>query len=293
MPFPSPSDNTDEGPALYIVSTPIGNLEDITLRALRVLKEVDLIAAEDTRHTRKLLSAFEISTRMMALHEHNEEQRSARVIEKVLAGEKVALVTDAGTPCISDPGYRLVSAASKAGVRVVPIPGASALLAGLAAAGLPTDSFHYEGFLPKKQGKRLDILKNLASLPHTFVLYESPSRIVRLLDELVSVMGDRPAVLARELTKRYEEFLRGTLSSIGTELSGRPVVKGECTLMVGRGDVDPEALVYDLDDEVRKALSESTESASRLAKSLSKRLGLPKGEVYEAVVRLSDGGGGD
>lgn len=291
MPFPSLSDNTDEGPALYIVSTPIGNLEDITLRALRVLKEVDLIAAEDTRHTRKLLSAFEISTRMMALHQHNEEERSCRVIEKVLAGEKVALVTDAGTPCISDPGYRLVSAASRAGVRVVPVPGASALLSGLAAAGLPTDAFHFEGFLPKKQGKRLDIIKGLSSLPHTFVLYESPSRIVRLLDELVSVMGDRPAVVARELTKRYEEFLRGTLSSIGAELSQRPVVKGECTLMVGRGDVDSESLVYDLDDEVKRALAESSESASRLAKSLSKRLGLPKGEVYEAVVRLSDAEG--
>lgn len=292
MPFPSPSDRKDEGPALYIVSTPIGNLEDITLRAIRVLKEVDLIAAEDTRHTRKLLSAFDISTRMMALHEHNEEQRSIRVIEKVLAGGSVALVTDAGTPCISDPGYRLVSAASKAGVRVVPIPGASALLAGLAAAGLPTDAFHYEGFLPKKQGKRLEVLKRLASLPHTFVLYESPSRIVRLLGELVSVMGDRPAVLARELTKRYEEFLRGTLSEIGAELAERPVVKGECTLMVGRGEADKECLECDLDEVVRNALAESTDSASRLAKSLAKRTGLPKGKVYEAVVRISGEGGG-
>ncbi|WP_300669247.1 16S rRNA (cytidine(1402)-2'-O)-methyltransferase [Desulfoluna sp.] len=287
MPFPSPSDKKDEGPALYIVSTPIGNLEDITLRALRVLKEVALIAAEDTRHTRKLLSAYDISTRMMALHEHNEQERSVRVVEKVLAGESVALVTDAGTPCISDPGYRLVSAASQAGVRVIPLPGASALLAGLAAAGLPTDAFHYQGFLPKKQGKRLDLLKSLALLPHTFVLYESPSRVVRLLGELESLMGDRPAVLARELTKRHEEFLRGTLSEIAGELAGRPVVKGECTLMVGGARAVEAPPVSDLDEEVLQALADSVESPSRLAKSLAKRLGLPKGEVYEAVVRLS------
>ncbi len=288
MPFPSLSANKDEGPALYIVSTPIGNLEDMTIRALRILKEVSLIAAEDTRHTRKLLSAFDISTRMMALHEHNEQERSARVIEKIHGGESIALVTDAGTPCISDPGYRMVSAAAEAGVRVVPVPGASALLAGLAAAGLPTDAFHYQGFLPKKQGKRLEILKGLASLPHTFVLYESPSRVVRLLGELEVIMGDRPAVLARELTKRHEEFLRGSLSGIARELSQRPVVKGECTLMVGWAQVAEVDSGCDLDEEVRLALADSTESPSRLAKSLAKRLGLPKGEVYDAVVRLSD-----
>ena len=287
MPFPSPSDKKDEGPCLYIVSTPIGNLEDITLRALRVLKEVALIAAEDTRHTRKLLSAYDISTRMMALHEHNEQDRSARVVERVLGGDSVALVTDAGTPCISDPGYRLVSAAAAAGVRVVPIPGASALLAGLAAAGLPTDAFHYQGFLPKKQGKRRDILDSLKALSHTFVLYESPSRIQRLLGELELVMGDRPAVLARELTKRHEEFLRGSLSSIASDLAGRPVVKGECTLMVGGVQVCETPPVCDLDEEVRRALVDSTESSSRIAKSLAKQLGLPKGDVYEAVVRLS------
>jgi len=288
MPFPSPSDKQDDGPVLYIVSTPIGNLEDITLRALRILKEVSLIAAEDTRHTRKLLSAYKISTRMMALHEHNEEERAARLVEKVLAGESVALVTDAGTPCISDPGFRLVSAATRAGVRVIPVPGASALLAGLAAAGLPTDAFHYQGFLPKKQGKRLDVLNALASLSHTFVLYESPSRIERLLGELKSVMGDRPAVLARELTKRHEEFLRGPLSVIALELAGRPAVKGECTLMVGGATEIEASPVTDLDAEVRRALADSTESPSRLAKALAKRLGLPKGEVYDAVVRLSD-----
>lgn len=289
MPFPSPSDKKDEGPSLYIVSTPIGNLEDITLRALRVLKEVSLIAAEDTRHTRKLLSAFEITTRMMALHEHNEEERSARIVEKVLSGASVALVTDAGTPCISDPGYRLVSAAWRAGVRVVPVPGASALLAGLAAAGLPTDAFHYQGFLPKKQGKRREILGSLASFPHTFVLYESPARIQRLLGELEALMGDRPAVLARELTKRHEEFLRGPLSSIARELARRPAVKGECTLMVGGAPAAEAPPVADLDETVRQALAESTESPSRLAKTLSRQLGLSKAEVYAAVVRLSEG----
>ena len=287
MPFPSPSDKQDDGPALYIVSTPIGNLEDITLRALRILKEVSLIAAEDTRHTRKLLSAYEITTRMMALHEHNEEERASRIVAKILAGESVALVTDAGTPCISDPGYRLVSAATREGVRVVPVPGASALLAGLAAAGLPTDAFHYQGFLPKKQGKRHDILEALATLSHTFVLYESPSRIVRLLGELESILGDRPAVLARELTKRHEEFLRGTLSTIARDLDARPSVKGECTLMVGGATEAAVPVVSDLDEEVRRALEGSEESPSRLAKSLAKRLGLPKGEVYDAVVWLS------
>lgn len=290
MRFPSPSDRQDDGPALYIVSTPIGNLEDITLRALRVLNEVALIAAEDTRHTRKLLSAYEISTRMMALHEHNEAERAARVVEMVRSGESVALVTDAGTPCISDPGYRLVSLAAADGVRVIPIPGASALLAGLAAAGLPTDAFHYQGFLPKKLGKRDEILKALAPMPHTVVLYESPSRIVRLLGELVLVMGDRPAVLARELTKHYEEFLRGTLSSIARDLSGRPSVKGECTLMVGGARTEEAASTVDLDEEIRRALASSDDSPSRLAKTLSKRLGLSKGDVYEALMRLSHGG---
>ena len=276
-----------DGPALYIVSTPIGNLEDITLRALRTLKEVSLVAAEDTRHTRKLLTHFEIHTPMMALHEHNEAERGRQVIDKVLAGESVALVTDAGTPCVSDPGYRLVSMAAEAGVKVVPIPGASALLSALAAGGLPTDAFHFQGFLPKKRGKRTEILERLASMNHTFVVYESPNRIVALLGEMEEVMGDRQAVLARELTKKHEEFLRGRFSVIAADLQGRERVRGECTLMVSGEEVLQEPVALDLEAEVDKALAEGDESPSRLAKRLAKELGVSKSEIYDLVVNRS------
>src|SRR5712671_4659196 len=199
---------------LYLVATPIGNLEDITLRALRTLKECDVIAAEDTRRTGQLLKHFEISKPLLSYFQFNEARRSEEIIERLRRGETVALVTDAGTPGISDPGERVVRAAVNAGLRVESVPGACALVAALTASGLPTDEFHFIGFLPHKSGQRRNQLEALKSFEGTLVLYESPYRIEKLLAELNEVFPDRQVVLARELTKKFEEFLRGTPAAL-------------------------------------------------------------------------------
>src|SRR5436190_1559016 len=195
---------------LYLVATPIGNLEDITLRALRVLKECDVVAAEDTRHSGRLLQHFDISKPLLSYFQFNEARRSEEIIERLRRGEKVALVTDAGTPGISDPGERVVRAALAAGFRVEPVPGACALVAALTASGLATDEFHFIGFLPHKSGQRRKRLEELKATAGTLVLYESPYRVEKLLAELQEIWPERPVVLARELTKKFEEFLRGT-----------------------------------------------------------------------------------
>jgi len=211
---------------LYLISTPIGNLEDITLRALRILREeVTLVACEDTRQTLKLLQHFEIRKPMMACHEHNENARALEIIGILNRGEAVALLSDAGTPLISDPGYRLVGAALAAGIDVVPIPGASAALAALAASGLPTNEFRFIGFLPPKQTARRKALAALAAESATLIAYESPHRILESLSDLADVLGDRKIVLARELTKLHEEFLRGSASEIRAKLAaaGTPI----------------------------------------------------------------------
>src|SRR5579862_5662276 len=199
---------------LYVVATPIGNLEDITLRAVRVLKEAALIACEDTRHTRKLLDHYGISKPLVSYHEHNEATRAAELVEKLQAGTAVALVSDAGTPLLSDPGYRLVAAALDAGIPVVPVPGASAALGALAASGLATDAFRFCGFLPPKQSSRRRTLEALRNQDCTLIFYEAPHRIVATLEDVESVFGTRPIALARELTKRHEEFLRGTSAEV-------------------------------------------------------------------------------
>src|SRR5712671_3794058 len=199
---------------LYLVATPIGNLEDITLRALRTLKECDLVAAEDTRHTGNLLKHFGISRPLLSYFQFNEAKRSEEIISRLKHGEKVALVTDAGSPGISDPGERVVRAAIIAGLRVEPVPGPSALVAALTASGLPADEFHFIGFLPHKSGQRRNRLEVLREVPGTIVLYESPYRIEKLLTELSEVFPDRQVVLARELTKKFEEFLRGTPAAL-------------------------------------------------------------------------------
>ncbi|HZL43822.1 MAG TPA: 16S rRNA (cytidine(1402)-2'-O)-methyltransferase [Verrucomicrobiae bacterium] len=195
---------------LYLVATPIGNLEDITLRALRVLRECDVIAAEDTRHTGQLLRRFEISKPLLSYFQFNEARRSEEILERLRRGEKVALVTDAGSPGISDPGERVVCAARAAGLRVEPVPGPSAVIAALTASGLPAGEFHFVGFLPHKSGQRRKKLEALAPIPGSIVLYESPYRVEKLLGELNEVFPARIVVLARELTKKFEEFLRGT-----------------------------------------------------------------------------------
>jgi 16S rRNA (cytidine1402-2'-O)-methyltransferase len=226
---------------LYLVATPIGNLEDITLRALRTLRECDVVAAEDTRRTGQLLRHFEISKPLLSYFQFNEARRSEEIIERLKRGEKVALVTDAGTPGISDPGERVVRAAVAAGLRVEAVPGACALVAALTASGLPTDEFHFIGFLPHKSGQRRNALQAARALPGTLVFYESPYRIEKLLGELAEVMPGRRVALARELTKKFEEFLRGTPAELIAATKGR-ALKGEFVVMVapadGPGDAD-------------------------------------------------------
>jgi len=223
---------------LYLVATPIGNLEDITLRALRTLRECDLVAAEDTRHTGQLLKHFGISKPLLSYFQFNEAKRSEEIIERLRRGEKVALVTDAGSPGISDPGERVVRAALAAGFRVEPVPGPCALVAALTASGMPSDEFHFVGFLPHKSGQRRKRLEALRSVAGTLVLYESPYRIEKLLGELQEVYPERPVVLARELSKKFEEFLRGTPSEL-LEVARKRSLKGEFVVMVGGMGEEP------------------------------------------------------
>jgi 16S rRNA (cytidine1402-2'-O)-methyltransferase len=220
---------------LFLVATPIGNLEDITLRARRVLSQAALIACEDTRHTAGLLSHLKISTRTVSYHEHNEQARAPELLERLLGGEDIALVTDAGTPLVSDPGYRLVHLAIANSIVVVPIPGPSAALAALAASGLPTSRFYFAGFLSAKRAQFRSELADLSSLEGTtLILYEAPHRIVEALADIAQVAGpDRPVVVARELTKVHEEFLRGSASSIHSALAARPSIRGEFTILIG------------------------------------------------------------
>jgi len=271
---------------LYVVATPIGNLEDITLRAIRILAGVDLIAAEDTRHTVRLLAHYEIRTPLVSCHEHNEAQRSPELIEKIRSGASVALVSDAGTPSVSDPGYRLVRAAVEEGLPVFPIPGVSAAVTALCAAGLPTDAFVFLGFVPKKKGKRKELLAGLANEPRTLVFYESPRRVGILLEEIHAAMGDRQAVLGRELTKLHEEFLRGRLSEIRAVLANRPQVRGECTLLVaGAGGTEPVSECQ-LADILKEALSRPDAHLSSLAKSLAGQYNLPRKRVYDLALKV-------
>jgi 16S rRNA (cytidine1402-2'-O)-methyltransferase len=226
-----PTSSAEVG-TLYIVATPIGNLEDITLRALRILGEVDLIAAEDTRHTRKLLTHHGISRPLVSYHEHNKQRQTERLLALLQEGRQIALVTDAGTPGISDPGYYLLQALIAHDVSIVPIPGATAVTTALSVAGLPTDRFVFEGFLPPKGGRRQQHLQALHDEPRTIVVYESPFRLLRLLQDIVTHLGpERRVVIARELTKRFEEIKRGTASTLLEALQGR-TIRGECTVII-------------------------------------------------------------
>ncbi len=236
VPAPGPGDRPPLQPGtLYLVATPIGNLEDITLRALRVLRECDVVAAEDTRHTGQLLKHLEISRPMISCFAFNETRRSEEIIERLRRGEKVALVTDAGSPGISDPGERVVRAARTAGLRVEPVPGACALVAALTASGLPADEFHFVGFLPHKSGQRRRQLEELRAVPGTLALYESPYRVGKLLGELSEVFPGRTIVLARELTKKFEEFLRGTPAEL-LALTAKKSMKGEFVVLIAPHD---------------------------------------------------------
>lgn len=216
---------------LYLVATPIGNLEDITLRALRVLRECDMVAAEDTRHSGQLLRHFGISKPMLSYFQFNEARRSEEILERLGRGEKIALVTDAGTPGISDPGERVVKAALAAGFRVESVPGPCALVAALTASGLPTEEFHFVGFLPHKSGQRRRRLEALADVPGTLILYESPYRVLKLLEELSEIFPERQVALARELTKKFEEIRSGTAREIWVEMQQR-AIKGEFVILL-------------------------------------------------------------
>ena len=266
---------------LYLVATPIGNLEDITYRAVRILKEVDLIACEDTRHTRGLLDHYGIDRPTISYHEHNESGRTPDLIERLKAGQSIAMVSDAGTPLISDPGYRLVNQALAEEIVVVPIPGPSAILAALTASGLPTDSFHFGGFLPPKTSQRRKALEAVREFECSLVFYETPHRILEALEDVAAVLGERPIVLTRELTKLHEEFLRGTAAEVLARLRERPSIKGEMTLVIGKpvaGDTSgipiPQAV---------QALIQGGMPRMDAMKTVARERGLSKREVYAAL----------
>ncbi len=270
--------------ALYIVSTPIGNREDVTLRALKILQDVDLIAAEDTRKSGKFLSHHGIKNRLVSYHEHNEKKRAPELLGKLLGGTSIALVSNAGTPCVSDPGYRLVAAAIAHKISVIPVPGPSAAMAAMSASGLPTDSFVFIGFPPKKKGKRMQLLAELALESRALIFYESPRRILAFLEEIVSHVGDRPAVLAREMTKLHEEFIRGSVSEILETIKIRTEIKGECTLLVAGCQKEAAVDLGLVGAEIRAALGNQKNSVSQIARTIAKKYGLPKNEVYEMAL---------
>lgn len=273
---------------LYLCATPIGNLEDMTYRAVRVLSEVAVIAAEDTRHTRKLLSHFDIHTRLISYHEHNKIERGPEIIERLLAGEDVAVVSDAGLPGISDPGADLVALAVAAGITAVPLPGANAALSALVCSGLDTTLFSFIGFLPKSKKKRRELIATFVKSPYTMVFYESPHRIKTTLSELQDAFGDRPAVAARELTKKFEEFVRGTLASLELHFSQHEP-RGEFTLIVA-GQPDCQNAGVNLEEQLPLAdavlaLMEAGAAKKDAIKTIATQRGLPKREVYQAVLK--------
>ncbi len=278
---------------LYVVATPVGNRDDITLRALNVLREVDLIAAEDTRKTRGFFTLHAIKNNLISYHEHNEAERTPTLIAKLQKGVSIALVSNAGTPTVSDPGYRLIEAAIKNHLNVIPIPGVCAATAALSVAGLPTDSFIFVGFLAKKKAKRLRQLNELASEPRTLIFYESPRRILTLLNETIDVMGNRRGVLAREMTKLHEEFIRGRLSEIADQLEDRNDIKGECTLLVAGNDSDKNQSWPGVRQQIEAAVVAGQNSLSAIAREIASTSGLAKNRIYAEALRISkeiDGG---
>jgi 16S rRNA (cytidine1402-2'-O)-methyltransferase len=268
---------------LYIVGTPIGNLEDITLRAIRILREVDRIACEDTRHTRKLLDRHGISTPLISYHEHNEQSRAEELIGELAAGKNIALVSDAGTPLIADPGYRIVEQARARGLTVSPIPGPSALVSALCASGLPTDSFLFGGFLPAKKTQRRKTLEQMKAYPATLVFYETPHRILEALEDIAEVLGPRLVTLGREMTKIHEEFLTGDVSQVRETLAERPSLKGEFTLMIGKGEpiaADAVPMETAFDQLIQAGIPRMD-----AMKQLARERGLSKREVYDKLSR--------
>ncbi|MFA9408952.1 MAG: 16S rRNA (cytidine(1402)-2'-O)-methyltransferase [Candidatus Dadabacteria bacterium] len=271
---------------LYIVSTPIGNLEDITLRALNILKEVDLIACEDTRTSKKLLSRYQIQKPLTSYHEHNEIEKAKELLSLLQEGKSVALITDAGTPGVSDPGFRIVKLASENGIQVVPIPGASAAIAALSISGLPTSSFTFLGFPPKQNKKLIEYLERVKGYPETLIFYESPKRIIKTLEAITEVFGDRNASISREITKMYEETLRGFLSEIKSTLESRDSLKGEFVLVV-EGDTREKA---DFDsktiDDLLHYLKKEGHSLKDAVKQVATDSGVSKSKIYKKALQI-------
>lgn len=272
---------------LYIVATPIGNLEDITLRALRILKKADLVAAEDSRRTKHLLDYYRIDTPLTSYHDHNKEEKAPVLVARLLEGGNIALVSDAGTPGISDPGYFLINLAIDQKIPVVPVPGATAAIAALSVSGLPTDSFVFEGFLPSKQTARRKRLEELAKEERTLIFYEAPHKIIRTVEDMVEVFGDRRAVVARELTKFHEETIRGTLTVVLMRLN-EGTIKGEFTLIVQGASSEERKQDIDTADYLRNLMLHRGLSRKDAVAAAAKELGLPKKEVYTESLKLEE-----
>jgi len=275
---------------LYLVATPIGNLQDITIRALEILRQVGLIAAEDTRQTRILLDHYQIRTRLTSYHEHNKLTRLEQVLEALVQGD-VALVSDAGTPALNDPGYELVQAALQAGYPVSPVPGPSAPVAALVASGLPTDAFLYLGYLPRKTSQRKALLERIADLPYTLIFLEAPHRLIPALQDLLLVLGDRPLAVARELTKLHEEVLRAHASAAIAHFIQQPP-RGEITLVVAGA----KELAVWTEEAVVQALQEKLAggcSPAQMAGEIAERSGWPRRTIYNWITRIQDTSGGE
>ena len=283
LPVADASQGVEKG-ALYVVATPIGNFEDITLRAIGVLSGVDMVAAEDTRNTGRMLSMYNISSPLISYHDHNEAERAPQFIQKLQDGVSIALVSDAGTPSVSDPGYRLICAAIQAGVKVIPVPGVSAAIAALSVSGLPTDTFVFFGFPPKKQVRRTALLKDIENESRTLIFYESPKRVLSFLNDALVVLGDRSGVLCREMTKRYEEFIRGPISKILADLSGRKEIKGECTLVFSGKSKDNTISTETIESILTEYIPHTAESPGDLARKIALKFGISRKTAYQMIL---------
>ncbi|MCY3625214.1 MAG: 16S rRNA (cytidine(1402)-2'-O)-methyltransferase [Candidatus Dadabacteria bacterium] len=271
---------------LFVVSTPIGNLEDITLRAVTVLKDCDVIACEDTRNTKKLLTRYGIETPLTSYHEHNEVEKSPKLLERLKDGKDVALVSDAGTPSVSDPGWRLVNLSIENNIEVVPIPGPSAVLSALVVSGLPTDSFLFLGFFPKTIGKKKELLKEVKSYPYTMVFYESARRLSRTLSLMLEILGDRNICIAREMTKLYEEVIRGSVSEVTSTLSKKESIKGEVTIVLegSRGE-DKEISTEEVQRTLR-TMKENGTALSDAVRTICESSGTSRNSVYRIALEI-------
>jgi 16S rRNA (cytidine1402-2'-O)-methyltransferase len=297
MPIAAAAKEKAESGCLYVVATPIGNLEDISLRALRILKECDLIACEDTRHTLKLLSHFDIHTKLVSYHEHNELTRAPEIVIDLERGACVALVSDAGMPAISDPGHRLVALCARHGIKVVPLPGASAFVAALAASGLPSEEFTFLGFLPSRQPERRKALRILEGEPRTLAFYEAPHRIQDTLEDALEILGNRPAVIAREITKLHEEFSHGHLANLVESARAKPP-RGEITLLIGASDPASAAAsanqpnniahMIPLAKRVDQIMLEKSLDRKAALKEAARERGLTRREAYKQLLITRD-----